>query len=439
MRRVAWIAVAFFLLPLTGALASSGNAEKLSGAIAAMKADDWQAAKRLIAQIQDDPARIYADWRRLRAGEGTWKEYVAFVKEHQDWPGLPLLRKVGETKIPDGRPHPEILSYFKDDLPQTGRGALRLSDALNQTGQKAAAENTIKLAWLTINLTEAERKAIHSRYAEILSTLHMKRADHLIWTGQFGQALALKGYLSSGEAKLVDTRVALRRNKNGVNKLIDALPDRLKKDPGLAYDRFRWRLRRDLWDSAGELLLAQSASREKLGRPEIWSDRRRMVARRLMRAGDYQAAYRVSSTHQLQSEEAGFIDLEWLSGYLKLVYLDDAEAAVTHFRRLRSSAVTPITSVGSGIGLGGHTKRMTIWKRPTRLTSLRRATKPAFMVKWRHSAPNTRPRHACQAIPYGLWRMRLSRTRPSFGQERFCNSRVSTTKLAGSLPILQRI
>jgi len=344
MLRIAIFFVCFCIsaTPLT-AFASAERAKQLSLAINAMKSDDWPTARRIVARIPDAAAKTYSDWRRLRGGEGVWREYVSFLDTHADWPGLPLLRKIGETKIPVGRPAREILSYFKDALPQTGRGALRLAEAFEATGQTEAAQQTIRLAWLTLYLSKSERETIEKRYRKTLAKLHWARADHLVWVGQFNQALALKPYLTGDQIKLLETRVALRRGQNGVNKMIDALPKKMASDPGLAYDRFRWRLRKEIYDGGEELLRARSVSREALGRPEIWSDRRSLMARRAMRAENYELAYELASLHRLEADEAGYTDLEWLSGYLKLIYLDDAEKAVEHFRRLRYKAVTPIT------------------------------------------------------------------------------------------------
>lgn len=323
--------------------ASSEHGKQLSVAINAMKVDDWPTARRIVAQIPDASVKSYADWRRLRAGQGVWREYLGFLERHPHWPGLPLLRKIGETKIPTGRPAREILEYFQESLPQTGAGALRLAQAFESTGQETSAQNTIRLAWLTLYLSKSERETIQSRYSKTLAKHNWARADHLIWEGQFNQALALRPYLTANQTKLMETRIALRKGENGVNKLIDALPSAVSNDAGLAYDRFRWRLRKDIWDGGEELLTARSVSREALGRPESWAGRRAMIARRAMRAKRYKEAYQFASQHHLKSTEDGYTDLEWLSGYLKLIYLNDAEKAVEHFRRLRYIAVTPIT------------------------------------------------------------------------------------------------
>lgn len=334
-------AALFFMLSLSTATGQDG--QKLAQAIEAMKADDWPTAARLVTQIGDQSARTYYDWRKLRASQGTWPEYVKFNRENGDWPGLPLLRKRGEVLIPVGRPANEIVSFFADAAPRTGTGALRLAEALTNLNQADQAQNVIIAAWQSMPLTADERQEIHRRYASILSPHHWARADQMIWEGQFDQAASVKPYLTAGQQALVDTRIALRQGKDGVNKMINALATTYKSDPGLAYDRFRWRLRNDLSDDAERLLRAQSASRAKLGRPEIWADRRRQMARRALRDGRPEIAYELASKHYLSPGTSGYTDLEWLSGYIALKRLGQAEKAVTHFRRLRNVSVSPIT------------------------------------------------------------------------------------------------
>ena len=323
--------------------ASTENGRQLALVINAIEGSDWTKAKALAGKISNSSAKVYADWRRLRDGEGSWNEYVRFVKRHSDWPGLPLLRKVGETKIPYGRPSEEILAYFDNELPQTGRGALRLAEAFRSSGNKQAADEVITLAWLTLYLSQSERETFYRLYKKLVSKHVWTRADNMVWDGSFNQALALRPYLTAEQLQLLQTRVALRRGKNRVNKMIDALPKNSLDNPGLAYDRFRWRLRKDIWDTAGDLILERSTSRADLGRPEIWADRRSMITRRFMRDRAYQRAYDIASRHHLRPDESGFVDLEWLSGYLQLIYLNDPEKAVEHFRRLRDTAVTPIS------------------------------------------------------------------------------------------------
>ena len=70
-----------------------------------------------------------------------------------------------------------------------------------------------------------------------------------------------------------------------------------------------------------------------------------------MRAGNTDQAYRIASTHYL-TEGSSFADLEWLSGYLALTYLNDPELALSHFQRFDAAVFTPISKGRAGYWLG---------------------------------------------------------------------------------------
>ncbi len=334
---------ALVLVVWTGSSALAQDGQRMANAITAMKADDWSAAARISTQFSDKAGKTYYDWRRLRASQGQWSEYVEFVRDHADWPGLPLLRKKGEYLIPPGRPAREIIEFFAEAPPQTGTGGLRLAEALIQLNRAEQANAVIAAIWQSVSFTAEERRTIHNRFAAVVKPHHWTRANHMLWEGEFDQAQAVKEYLGQGRRDLIDTRIALRRGKNGVNAMINKLPRSLLSDPGLAYDRFRWRLRKDLWGDAEKLLAAQSVSRESLGRPDKWSERRRVLARRALRDGRPRNAYDLARNHRLSAGADGYTDLEWLSGYIALKHLKRPTDAIAHFRALRSVSITPIT------------------------------------------------------------------------------------------------
>jgi soluble lytic murein transglycosylase len=173
----------------------------------------------------------------------------------------------------------------------------------------------------------------------------------LLWEGEAEAAAEMLDLVSAGDAALARARIALQGDKNGVDGLISGIPASHAGDPGLAYDRFRWRMRKGRWDSAAELLKERSTSAAALGRPERWASNRRSIARREMRDGRPRAAYRIASSHQL-TEGSNYADLEWLSGYLALSFMDDPIRAARHFENFRLAVETPISLGRAGYWLG---------------------------------------------------------------------------------------
>ena len=342
---IRWLFSVCFLLVMAGAAAAETQRQigaRLAEVIAAIKADDWDQADRLAARLNDGPAETYFEWRSLRAGRGAWRDYLNFLNDHADWPGLPLLARVGEAKIPENAPAAAIQAYFEAQPPQTGRGAALLARQLSGAAQAAI----VARAWGAFPMPANDVATLWAEFPKITQPLAWARTDHLIWEGEFSRAAEMLPYLDAGHRALAEARIALRRGqRNGVNALINKIPAGIAaKSAGLRFDRFRWRMRRDIWAGAEEILRQSSASRESLGRPDVWSRRRATIARRAMRAGRHKTAYDFARRHHLKPGETGFVDLEWLAGYIALRHLKRPDDAVTHFRRLRVSAVTPITS-----------------------------------------------------------------------------------------------
>lgn len=151
--------------------------------------------------------------------------------------------------------------------------------------------------------------------------------------------------------KLARARLALRAMSTDVNALIEAVPDALQDDPGLAYERFLWRVRKGLTDRAIDLMLERSTSAKALGEPERWANQRRSLARRVMRGGDAVTAYALASAHFL-TEGSSFADLEWLSGFLALRKLKSPVQSIAHFEAFRGAVATPISLGRAGYWLG---------------------------------------------------------------------------------------
>ena len=179
------------------------------------------------------------------------------------------------------------------------------------------------------------------------------------WTRCFGRAAGPRRRgccprVATDLQALARARLALQGEAKGVTALIEAVPQARADDAGLAYDRFIWRMKRDLYDDALELILDRSTSAEALGRPEAWADRRAILARWLMRQGRPAEAYRVAANHHLTDGggASDYADLEFLAGFIALRRLDDPSAALSAFpqpsgRRVRPRSAWPARTTGS--------------------------------------------------------------------------------------------
>lgn len=311
----------------------------MKAALERAAAKDWEGA------VRTAPAGVGRDvieWMRLRAGEGLLGDYEAFLQRRPDWPGLPYLIEKGEEAVARSTTPSRVIGYFRAAAPETGQGAVALVRALKAEGRVAEAEDAAMRAWASLPFTAEDEAAMMAIAGDSVALVHEVRLDRLLWEGRRAEAQRMIDRVGPGWQALARARLALRGDENGVDALIAAVPAAQAGDAGLAYERFIWRMKRDLYDGALPLILERSVSAAALGQPEDWAPRRAILTRWLLRQDRPAEAYKVASSHHLTSGGA-YADLEFLSGFIALRRLNDPTRALTHFRHLESGVSTPIS------------------------------------------------------------------------------------------------
>ena len=317
----------------------AGEVAGLRTALAAAGAEDWAAATAAAeGQVSDD----IVEWLRLRSGEGQLGEYEAFLQRRPDWPGLGLLREKGEAAVARSTSAERVLAWFNGGQPETVEGSFALIRAYTALGQTDAARTEAVRAWLALSFTAEQEAALLEAYPKALAQVNETRLDRLLWDGEATEAARMLPRVGADWRKLAEARIALREESPGVDAKLKAVPAALSNNPGLAYERFIWRMRKDRYEEAATLIVDSSSSAETLGRPEDWAERRALLARRLLRDGDPRMAYRVAASHHLAGG-SDYADLEFIAGFVALRHLGDAQAGLDHFRRLTAAVSTPIS------------------------------------------------------------------------------------------------
>jgi len=351
-QRILRILALLLLLPAPlQALPRPDDGPAFAAALDAARSGDWQAAREAVAPIGVEAAAIAVEWLRLRVGAGFWEDYIAFLDRHPDWPEGDAIRRRGEAAIPAGADARQVIAYFADGPPETGAGVIHLAAAHASLGQTGDAEAEVVRAWRSLPMNAGDEALLLARWGTLLEGHHRARLDWQLWRGEEDAARRLLRHVGEDWRRLAEARLALRALAPDVDARIAAVPDDLADDPGLAYERFLWRIRKGRDDEAEEWLRARSVSAEALGEPQYWAGQRARLARAAMRAGDAARAYETAARHYLV-EGADFADLEWLSGYLALRRLGQPELAVAHFTRLLDAVSTPISLGRAGYWLG---------------------------------------------------------------------------------------
>ncbi|MBN2906780.1 MAG: lytic transglycosylase domain-containing protein [Rhodobacteraceae bacterium] len=321
--------------------ASAQEADALARAMEQVRADHWDTA-RALAEPGGQVALDIVEWRRLRAGQGTFQDYRDFLDRNPDWPGLDRLRAQAEGTIPADADPAQVVAFFGEARPITGEGTLRLVQAYAALGQMGDAQALAVLAWRSLPLSQGGQVALLSRFRQALAPHHLARLDEMLWQGNATSARRVLPLTPEGSEALAEARIALRERAAGVDARIEAVPEALQGDPGLAYERFLWRARKGRNADAIDLMEERSTSAQALGRPAEWANWRRIFARQVLREGDAKRAYRLAANHFL-TEGEDYADLEWLAGFIALRFSDDPETALIHFRNFEAAVQTPIS------------------------------------------------------------------------------------------------
>ncbi|MFN4203221.1 MAG: lytic transglycosylase domain-containing protein [Tabrizicola sp.] len=322
--------------------ATADTTQAMRTALELAAAKDFDGA---LAVAPSGVGRDVIDWQRLRAGEGRLGDYESFLQRRPDWPGLPLLREKGEEAVARSTDPARVIAWFEAGPPRTGKGAIAYVRALLATGRAADAETEAMRAWSSLPFSAEEEKEMIGLAPDGVGFVHELRLDTLLWEGRAKEAERMLPRVSQDLQVLARARLALQAGSKGVTGLIEAVPKTRAGDAGLAHDRFIWRMKKDLYDEATELILERSKSAESLGRPQAWAERRALLARWLMRQGRAREAYRVAANHHLPTDTgaSAYADLEFLAGFIALRRLNDPATAEKHFRHLLAGVSTPIS------------------------------------------------------------------------------------------------
>ena len=318
----------------------------------------WKKAKELIALSKDPLAAKIYHWLLLtHTDKGEWNNQLfislsQFIRHNAQWPNTKKMKQSAEEVMPETLSNNEVIAWFEDFPPQSFKGMRRYMDALIINGKRDRAKEMLARWWAGSEISRAMQKQIVRDYKAYLTLdAHKKRCDTLLYKGNYGNALAIADLLGDGYPELARARMALAKNKNtGLGKLIDKVPDSLKNDPGLMYERLRWRRKRNLDKGALEIL-RKTPPAEKVRYKEKWWKERHIMIRRLLEKGKYQQAYELSSAH-IQDKGFAYAQAEWMAGWLALRIINSSTEAYERFTALYAKVSMPVSKARAAYWAG---------------------------------------------------------------------------------------
>ena len=289
-----------------------------------IKSRKWNSAMKTAEKVKDRDFRTLITWMYLKTtgNSATFNDYKKFIERNSDYPRINRIKYLAEQKIYLKNTSPtSVINWFEKNPPLGGLGKIKLAEAFLEQGKTAEVEKLIKDGWTIAEIKKNDLGYYRAKFKRFLTSEdHLKRADYLAWERKYWDLKRMLKYLPKDERALYNARQILMSNSYGVDNAIAKVPAHLKKDPGLEYDRLRWRNRRGRLEGSLEILYKNANKTERqMIRPDLWWEQRKSVARSLIYKKRYKTAYKISSEHSLSSGSS-FAEAEWLSGWIALSF-----------------------------------------------------------------------------------------------------------------------
>jgi len=317
---------------------------------AALKAADnkkWASVKAAQKQINDPVAKDVLAWiHAYRNKTSNFKDLSYVVQNLNDWPRMVPIQARAEDRLFNTPMAPSrTIDWFVTRDPVSGEGRVALAKAFFAQRDYASGQKWLELAWRESKLTREGQKKVFSQYKSRLTTTdHAMRADHLIWQGRghFSKAQALLPHMNKGDRALMDARMRVSGNRNGMDAAINRVPKNLQNSPGLLYERARWRRRKKTKNYAMPVYLnLRSAPTSEKGKERVWKEKK-LMAYWAIDEKRYRDAYQLSLNHGF-TQGSGFAEAEFLAGWVSLVKLNKPAQALAHFERLKEGVTYPVS------------------------------------------------------------------------------------------------
>lgn len=334
------VAQQYTSLPMTGA-----DKTLVIEGLRAVNRDDWDRAEQQFAKARDPLAAKLYEWLIYTKGHGDFDfvRITQFMKNNPDlpWQGTMTLNaeKVLDSNVPDHA----ILDWFSTNDPKTSDGVVAYLEALRRKGDLSTMKTVAREWWKTaMLLTPESQSEFYAHYGRLLDPQsNIKRWNGLLFGGYYTNARIMTQLLPAGYKELTEARIALSEQLNGVDGLIEKVPHRLSRDPGLMFERLRWR-RRAGHDFGAIKMLHDAPPVETIPNAGDWWGERHILARRFIENKQYDSAYELVSKH-IQKNGFPFAQAEFLAGWLALEHVKKPVKAFEHFEALYYKTKTPIS------------------------------------------------------------------------------------------------
>ncbi|QHO79301.1 lytic transglycosylase [Bradyrhizobium sp. CCBAU 051011] len=345
--------------PAVAATTSTSQADKdaLENVIELVRKQKPGDATQAQATISDPVARKLAEWLILRSdnNNASVERYRAFISANPSWPSQIFMRRRIEAALwDDRRDDATVWSWFENQSPISAKGKLALAKAMIARGDRANAERLVREAWRHDGMSEDTESAALDMFGPLLTAGdHKTRMDSLLYgTEQEAGGMRAAKRLGSGHVALAKARIAANKKASNLRALLEAVPQELHGETGYVFARIQLLRREEKFNEAAQLMLSAPKDPNRLHNLNEWWIERRLLARKMIDAGEYRSAYLIARDAALPTRDIYKTEQEFTAGWIALRFLKDPAVAAQHFARIGVGSANPTALARAGYWQG---------------------------------------------------------------------------------------
>ena len=251
---------------------SKKDFEIAKASIKLMEQKKWISSEKKANKARDKSIYNFIRWKHLLTTGNQLKfyDYKRFIESNPKYPRINRIKYLAEHKMTTKEMSANsIISWFNKYPPFSGFGKIILGEAHLLNGNLDLGNKLIKEGWITADLTRSHMKFFRTKFKKILNKNdYIKRADYLAYENKYWDLKRMLRYLPKDHQLLYTARQLLMSRSYGVDAAISKVPAKFKNDPGLNYDRLKWRRKRGRVDGSLEILLKIKNTKEYMVRPD---------------------------------------------------------------------------------------------------------------------------------------------------------------------------
>ncbi|HYS49898.1 MAG TPA: transglycosylase SLT domain-containing protein [Xanthobacteraceae bacterium] len=313
-------------------------------------------ATELEKTMQDAAARKLVEWMILRQDDNgiDFDRYATFIRYNPSWPSLSLLRKRAESALwRERRNNSTVRAFFQDAKPASAKGRFALGRIMAMQGDRAGGEAQVREGWRTEAFPEEVETQVLEEFPNVLTRAdHKARMHRRLYAKDFTAALRTARRLGDAEVDIVKAYAAVIGKSDKAGGLLDAVPAEARQDAAFMLARVQWLMQKDRVADAGRVALAAPHEAAQVHDADEWWRVRRMLARKLLDAGDVETAYKVARDAAVPAGENYRADHYFMAGWIALRFLHDPATALAYFARIPHGITNPIALARAGYWQG---------------------------------------------------------------------------------------